>query len=158
MALSSSVPILVALDAVAAAVNEAIDADVFEGRPVRVVKTLRPMKALEELGADLLLIVHPTEVNSEPTTSVFDEYTVSIATELLTKSNSTEEDPHQQERDFLTVGQTIADEIRRRCSIKDDFFQRADSGSFAADVLEELDVMSSAFNHSFRIQHDVSGT
>lgn len=156
MALSSSVPVLVALDAVADAVNAAIDADVFEGRPVRVLKTMRPIRALKEIGNELLLIVHPTEVTSEPTTSVFDEYQVTIASELITKSQSTEEDPHQQERDFLAVGQTIADEIRRRCSIKNDLSQKPQSGAFAEDVMEELDLMSVAYANTFRVQHDVT--
>jgi len=152
-----SVPQLQALDAVYDALQSAVVADVFSGLPVRIKRTLRPLKALEEIGNDLFAIVYPMECTSDATSTGWDEYLVSIAVELITPCTSFAGDEETQERTVATVAQTMCDEVRTRLTVTSGFSgSRSASGLLAEETRETLNLISSVFAHQFRIMHAVA--
>ena len=151
-----SVPQLVALDAVYDALQAAITSDVFAGLPLRLVRTMRPLKALETIDEDLLAIIYPMEVSSEPTSTGWDQYLVTIGVDLITSCKSDVEDEHEEERNVATIAQTICDEIRTRTTVTAGFTARVGSGLLEEATREELNVIAVSYAHTFRIMQDVT--
>jgi hypothetical protein len=148
------VPQLQALDAVAGAVQAAIDAGDLRA-DLKVVKTLRPRVAFERMGRDTTLIVHVSAVTSETNVATHDEYQVVVSCSLLMDCNASETDPHDMERTHAELAQSIADQLRKRISVSTGYFAHPEAGLIEEAELEELNLLCSTIAGTYRIQHEI---
>lgn len=150
------VPMLEALDAVADAVQAAIDDSAIDIPSLRIVKTLRPLKALEHIEPGWNLLVYVAATDSNMTSAQWDEYLVTVGWELATECTSLPEDEHTQERIVCEKLQTITDEIRKRITAPVMFTARPVAGMLDDGTREELNIISAAMAGQYRVMHDVS--
>lgn len=150
------VPMLQALDAVAAAVQDAIDDATIDIPSLRIVKTLRPLKALEHVEPGWNLLVYVPSVESNFTSAQWDEYMVTVAWELATECTSLPDDEHSQERIVAEKLQDITDVIRKGISAPVIAMARPVAGMLDDGTREELNIISAAMAGQYRIMHDVS--
>lgn len=146
---------LEALDAVADAIQDAIDDGSIDLPSLRIVKTLRPQKVLEHIEPGWTCLVYPASVESTPTSKPWDEYQVTIAHELATECTATAGDEHTQERIVAEKLQSITDEIRKRISVSSGFNARPVAGMLDESAANELAIISAAMANTFRIIHNV---
>lgn len=150
------VPMLQALDAVADAVQAAIDDASIDISSLRIVKTLRPLKALENIEPGWSLLVYVASTDSNFTSAQWDEYMITVAWELATECTSLPGDEHTQERIVCEKLQTITDEIRKRIRAPTMAMARPVAGMLDDGTREELNIISAAMACQYRVMHDVS--
>lgn len=151
-----AVPMLTALDAVYDAIQNAAIAGTFAGYPLSVVRTMRPLQALERIDEGMLAIVYPMEATRNPTATNWDEYEVTIAVDLITPCTSVTGDEHQEERALATLAQAMCDAVRTALSVNTGYTGGGSaSGILEEGTREELNLISATFTHRFRIMHGV---
>lgn len=150
------VPQLDALDAVESAVRAMVSDGTLAIPNLKVIKTLRPQRLLEQLHDDTFAVIFPRSQTRRKTSAQFEEYQVEIAVELIRQSRSSNYIDHQEERQMVTYADTIATEIAQRTSVASQMMQVDAPGSMEAGAAEEMDLISVTVSFTYRIMKDVS--
>lgn len=150
------VPQLDALDAVESALRAMVADGSLTIPDLRVIKTLRPQRVLEQLHDDTYAIVYPRSQNRRKTSAQWEEYQIEIAVELIRQSRSLNPLDHEEERQMVTYADTIATEMAQRTSVSSQMMQVNAPGQMELGAAEEMDLVSVTVSFTYRIMKDVA--
>lgn len=149
------VPSLVALDGVETAIRAMVADGTLAIPSLRVIKSLRPQRLLQEIEDDTYAIVFLRSVTRQKTSAPWQEYQVDVGVELIRKSRSYTQD-HEEERQMLTYAQTVSDELAKRTAVSLGFMASNTGGVVEEAAAEELSLISVTTSHIYRIMHEVT--
>ena len=151
-----SSPIVDAVTQVFTALKELVAEGVVAIPSLSVRKTYRSAMFREELEEGVLAIVFPqgSSRNRDGQSSVFDEYQVDVAVELVTQLNPG--DPVGQQETMLNHCQDIADGLSRKLAMSLGLFASQDGGMFEETAVDELALISVKCSGIYRVMHKVT--